>query len=63
MSNDITYIWNLEDGTSKLIYKTESHRCKKQTYGYQGRKAAGMGEGGGGINWEIGVDTYTLLYI
>ena len=35
----------------------ESHRCKKQTYyGYQGGS-------GGGINWEIGIDIYTLLSI
>ena len=34
-----------------------SHRCRKQTYGYQGGKA------GGGINWEIVIDIYTLLYI
>ena len=32
-----------------------SHRCRKQTYGYQGGKR--------GINWEIGIDIYTLLYI
>ena len=30
---------------------------RKQTYGYQ------RGKVGGGINWEIGVDIYTLLYI
>ena len=34
----------------------QSHRCGKQTYGYQGKRA-------GGINWEIGIDIYTLLYI
>ena len=34
----------------------KTHRCRKQTYGYQGRR-------GGGINWEIGIDIYTLLYI
>ena len=33
-----------------------SYRCRKQTYGYQGVR-------GGGINWEIGIDIYTLLYI
>ena len=32
-----------------------SHRCRKQTYGYQGGRA--------GINWEIGIDIYTPLYI
>ena len=35
-----------------------SHRCRKQTYGYQGIRARG-----GGINWEIGIDIYTVLYI
>ena len=35
----------------------QSHRCRKQTYGYQG------GKWQGGINWEIGIDIYTLLYI
>ena len=34
----------------------QSHRCRKQTYGYQGGT-------GGGINWEIGIDIYTLVYI
>ena len=32
-----------------------SHRCRKQTYDYQGGK--------GGINWEIGCDIYTILYV
>ena len=33
------------------------HRCREQTYGHQGGKVAV------GINWEIGIDIYTLLYI
>ena len=33
---------------------TKQKQGRKQTYGYQG---------GGGINWEIGTDTYPLLYI
>ena len=33
-----------------------SHRCRKQNFSYQGGK-------GGGINWETGIDRYTLLYI
>ena len=32
-----------------------SHRCRKQTYGYQGGKE--------GINWVTGIDIYTRLYI
>ena len=34
----------------------QRHRCREQTYGYQGGK-------GGGMNWEIGIDIYTLLCI
>ena len=35
------------------------HRCREQTYGHQGGKAAGGG-GGGVMNWAIGIDMYTL---
>ena len=38
------------------------HRCREQTYGHQGGKAVGGG-GGGVINWEIGIDTYTVMCI
>ena len=31
-------------------------------YGHQGGKSAGVG-GGGGMNWEIGIDMYTLMCI
>ena len=34
----------------------QSHRCTKNTQGYRGGKD-------GEINWEIGIDRYTLLYI
>ena len=37
ISYDITYMWNLfkkKNGTNKLIYKTKSHTCRKQTYSY-----------------------------
>ena len=41
----------------KLFTKQKlSHRCRKQTFGYQGVQ-------GEGINWEIGTDIYTLLDI
>lgn len=29
------------NGTNELIHRTESHRCRKQTYGYQGEKIGG----------------------
>ena len=38
------------------------HRCTEQTYGHQGGKAVGM-RGGGVMNWEIGIDMYTLICI
>ena len=38
------------------LFTKQSHRCRKQTYGYQGGR-------GGGINWEFGIDIYPLLYI
>ena len=37
-------------------------RCREPTYGHQGGKAAGDW-GGGGMNWEIGIDIYTLICI
>ena len=37
------------------------HRCKEQMYGHQGGKT-GWG-GGGGMNWEIGIDIHTLICI
>ena len=38
------------------------HRCREQTYGHQGGKAAGGG-GGSVMNWVIGIDMYTLICI
>ena len=33
------------------------HRCREQTYGHQG------GGRRGGMNWEIGINIYTLLIL
>ena len=38
------------------------HRYREQTYGHQGGETA-VGWGGGVLNWEIGIDMYTLLCI
>ena len=35
------------------------HRCREQTYGHQGGKVAGVGV----MNWEIGIDMYTVRCI
>ena len=37
------------------------HRSREKTYGHQGGQA-GDG-GGGGMNWAIGIDMYTLMCI
>ena len=37
------------------------HRCREQTYGHKVGKVGG--DGGGGMNWEIGIDMYTLMCI
>ena len=39
------------------------HRCREQTYGHQGGESCGGGGGGGVLNWEIGIDMYTLMCI
>ena len=38
------------------------HRCREQMYGHQGGKQR-EGGGGGGMNWETGIDMYTLMCI
>ena len=43
----------LEESLVKTNKSLEFNR--EQTYGHQG------GKGGGGMNWEIGIDIYTLL--
>ena len=46
ISYDITYMWNLKKMIQMNLFtkQTQTHRHRKQTYGYQRRKA------GGGIN-------------
>ena len=52
----ISFIYGIEKkkGTNKLIYKTESHIGKKLMVN-RGKRT--------GINWDISIDIYTLLYI
>ena len=38
------------------------HRCREQTYGHQGGKVS-EGRGGAEMNWEIGIDIYSLICI
>ena len=54
---NIAYMWNLKNGTNEFIYKADIETpCREQTCRYQG------GEWGG-MNWEIGIDIYTLLCV
>ena len=39
------------------LFTKQTHRSQKQTYGYQ------IGNMGGGINQEFGINIYILLYI
>ena len=38
------------------LFTKQTHRHRKQTYGYQ------RGKGGEGVNWQYGVNRYILLY-
>ena len=43
MLYDITYLWKLKNDTNELIYEIDSHRCRKQIYGYQRERRVGEG--------------------
>ena len=52
-----TYMWNLKKRIQRNLLTTQklSHRSRKQTYSYQEIRR-------GGVNWETGIDMYTLVY-
>ena len=52
---DVTYMQNLKNSKNELIYKTEID--------IENKPMVTKGKGGGGINQEFGINTYTLLYI
>ena len=41
---DVTYMWNLKNNTNEYTKQKQTHRLRKQTYGYQ------RGKVGRGIN-------------
>ena len=60
ISYDITYMWNLKKKMIKMNLFTkekQTHRLREWIYGYRGEGWEG------GIDWELGVDIYTLLYL
>ena len=50
-------MWSLTKSTFELIYKTEIGFQMQET------NMIPRGLGGGGVNWEMGIDIYILLYI
>ena len=58
ISYDITYIRNLKKKWYKWTYLQNSNRVT----GVENTLIVTEGERGGGINWEIGIDIYRLLY-
>ena len=55
--HDIVYMWNPKKMIKMNLFTKQTHRLREWTYGYEGE---GWGEG---IDWEFGVDMYTLLYL
>ena len=50
-------MWNLNYDASELIYKTSRLTDIEKKF------RVTKGESGGGINWEYGINRYTLPYI
>ena len=58
MPQDIAYMWNPKSDRNELIYKIEIDSQMKKTNLWLPKR-----EVGGGINYEFGINKYTLLYI
>ena len=53
------YVWNLEKWYKLYLQRRNRYiDAEKKTYGHQKGK-----RGGGGRNWETGIDIYTLLLL
>ena len=46
---------------NRFARQKQRNRCREQMYGHQGEKAGEAG--GGGMNWETGINIYTLICI
>ena len=55
---DIAYMWNLEKW-----YKWTYSQNRNRVTDVKNKLMVTRREKGGGINWKIGIDVYTLLYI
>ena len=55
--NMTSHIWNLIYSTNESFHSKETHGLGEQTCGCPG------GEGGGGMDWEFGVNRCKLLHL
>ena len=58
ISYDIAYMWNLKKG-----YKWTYLQSRNRVTDVENKLMVTKWGRGGGMNWEIGTDIYTLLYI
>ena len=62
----LTYICGIQkNGTDEPVCKTEIETQMQRTniWTPRGESGVGWGDAGGGMNWEIGIDIYTLICI
>ena len=57
ISYDVAYMWSKKYANELICKQKQTHRHRKQTYGPQ------KGWWGAGIDCELGINSYTLLYI
>ena len=60
----LTHICGIQkNGTDETVSKAEIETQMQRTNIWTPRGESGKGGGGGGMNWEIGIDMYTLICI
>ena len=52
-----------KNGTDEPVCRAEIETQMQRTNVWTPRGESGGGDGGGGMNWEIGIDIYTLICI
>ena len=54
-------MWNLENGTDEPVCRAEIETQKQRKNVWTPRGRSGGGGGSGVMNWEVGIDMYTLM--
>ena len=58
------YMWNLENGTDEPVLQSRNWDRDVENKRRDTKGGKQQGDGGGGVmNWEIGIDMYTLMCI